>query len=240
MRSIAWVVTANHFSRGTKLCKWSGDSYCGKPKKIGYAARSVSAEGRAGMSSCLVVWRVGLVLAVLLMLATHSAAEPPTLSAAEAEKACADYLAAYVSNTEDGYKDRLPEWKFKCEHHPNKLKCEDTLDTIRTIRRISPLKCGQPVIVVNPPAQPSNRDGARRVPELAPVEPKIAEADNACANYMAAYVSNTEADYKDLLPGWKFKCEHHPIKLRCDDTNDTLQTIRRMSPLNCVGGLSNR
>ncbi len=193
-----------------------------------------------GMFGRLFVWQVIAVVTAIFLLTTPGAAEPPRLSIAEADDACASYAAAYISHTEADYKDHLAEWKFKCEHHPVRLRCEDTNDTVQTMISVSPFKCGQPVIVIESPSPPADRRGAAGTAELPPVDPEVAHADNACADYAAAYISHTEADFKDKLPGWKFKCEHHPLKLRCEDTNDSLRTMRSMSPLKCVGGAASR
>ena len=64
----------------------------------------------------------------------------------------------------------------------------------------------------------------------------VAAADDACASYAAAMISNTERDHAKEMPDWKYKCERHPIKVTCEDTLDTVQEARHISPLHCVGG----
>jgi hypothetical protein len=88
------------------------------------------------MSGRSVLLRFVLLLAVPLMLTSHSAAETPKLSVSEADDACARYAGVYVSKIENEreVKDKVPVWKFKCEHHPHKATCDDALETIQMVR----------------------------------------------------------------------------------------------------------
>jgi hypothetical protein len=191
------------------------------------------------MSGRSVLLRFVLLLAVPLMLTSHSAAETPKLSVSEADDACARYAGVYVSKIENEreVKDKVPVWKFKCEHHPHKATCDDALETIQMVRGGNSLKCGQPVIVIQSP--PPARSEPKALP---PVNPKIAEADDACARFAGTYISKTEnePEVRVLVPVWKSKCEQHPYKPTCDDTADTIEMVRHFRALTCVGGSPNR
>lgn len=96
------------------------------------------------------VFAVGITL--VLAATAQSLAQTPKLSRAEADNACANYAGAMISNTEDEVAAKIPGWKFKCEHHPEKSVCDDTQTIVRAVRAISPLSCGQPVTEVAPSA----------------------------------------------------------------------------------------
>ena len=95
------------------------------------------------MSGRSVIWQLCLLLAMPLMLAARSAAQTPKLSVSEADDACAKYAGVYISKTENEpeVKVLVPVWKSKCEHHPYKPTCDDTLDTIQMVRHFRALNC---------------------------------------------------------------------------------------------------
>lgn len=165
----------------------------------------------------------GLCLTVVPAHAVKAVSRQPGPTAAD--EACRDYATVMISRTEKEYAEGLPYWKFRCEHNPNTVVCIDTSDSIETMRNLPPLKCGQPAS-----ALPSAAAAKIRTPPTPPpVTEEVAKADNACADYAAAYISKTEKDYASKLGDWRDLCEHHPVRLTCQDTQDTVQAMRRDS-----------
>ncbi len=169
--------------------------------------------------------RTTLIAATMIVIATGWTTA--TLGAPKAppagDNACGSWLAAYIANAERDHAAELPRWRYACEHQSDRLVCIDTQNAMSTFRDdVAPLKCGQ-----RPAVSPSGsgHDGGHQA-----IATGEAEADNACANVMSAYVSHSESDFADKLPRWKSLCEHHPLKQRCDGTVDTLNTIRPDAP----------
>ena len=71
---------------------------------------------------------------------------------------------------------------------------------------------------------------------LPPVDPKVAEADDACASYAGAILSHAEGDDVRLVAEWKFKCEHHPLQKTCESTRKFMQETTPVGALHCAGG----
>jgi hypothetical protein len=58
------------------------------------------------------------------------------------------------------------------------------------------------------------------------IDINVARADNACANFAAAMISKTEHEYADQLSAWRDSCSTHPTRVTCEDTLDTVKTVR--------------
>jgi hypothetical protein len=86
--------------------------------------------------------RVAFLLVAPLLMMTQGAAETPKVSVAEADNGCSYYAATLISRTESRHAQQLPDWKFKCEHHPIRSTCTETVETIEAIMHTRPpLKC---------------------------------------------------------------------------------------------------
>ncbi len=69
-----------------------------------------------------------------------------------------------------------------------------------------------------------------------PVNPKVAEADDACASFAGVLVAHAEKDARDLVAAWKLKCEHHPVQSTCESTAKFLAQNSYSHALNCANG----
>lgn len=173
------------------------------------------------------------LIIIPLFVATRGVAETPKLSIKEADDACAHYAAMLISNSGDD--KGVPEMKFKCEHHPDKSQCESTNNTIQSIVGIrQPLKCGQPVIVVQSPPPPPSKPSPPEVRHA--VDPRVEDASRACDLYAATILAKQESQYVGSMNDWKARCEHDPVKGECLDTENTIKSVAGKNPnMTCSG-----
>lgn len=67
-----------------------------------------------------------------------------------------------------------------------------------------------------------------------PHDAKYRNADEQCSYFFGwATVKDNKDLFPDKVPGWRYTCEHHPDRLRCEDTNDSLQRVIGKRVLNC-------